>query len=166
MLRFHQVADTGVEITKYFSLSFGKVSKKFTWPALFLPVLDMQTDSNFQNCSLSFGKVSKIFTCSALFLPVPDRRTACHFHPWDRKNWKPHLSCLTQYTVYLKLMEFLLFQEKEFRHTGTVIFCFNTFKFSPLYRPGFWQLYPPPFHLIIVEYQNAMKLKYWGILSN
>ncbi len=71
----------GWKLQKYFSLSFGKVAKKFTCPPLFLPVLDMQTDSNFQNFSLSFGKVSKIFTCPALFLPVPDRRTACNFHP-------------------------------------------------------------------------------------
>ena len=72
---------SGVEITKYFSLSFGKVSKTFTCPALFLPVLDMQTDSNFLNFSLSSRKVSKIFTCPAQFLPVPNRRTACNFHP-------------------------------------------------------------------------------------
>ncbi len=72
---------SGVEITKYFSLSSGKVLKTFTCPALFLPVLDIQTDSDFQNFSLSFGKVSNIFTCQALFLPVPDRWTACNFHP-------------------------------------------------------------------------------------
>ena len=52
----------------------------------FLPVLDRQADSNFQNFSLSFGKVSKIFTCPAQFLPVPDRRTVCNFHPYDYVN--------------------------------------------------------------------------------
>ncbi len=78
---FRLCTSSGVEITKYFSLSFVKMSKKFTRPALFLPVLDMQTDSVFQNFSLSFGKVSNIFTCPALFLPVLDRWTACNFHP-------------------------------------------------------------------------------------
>ena len=54
-----------VEIAKYFSLSFRKVSKKSTCLVLFLLVLDRQTDSNFQNFSLSFEKVSKIFGCPA-----------------------------------------------------------------------------------------------------
>ena len=58
-----------------------KCQKKNTCPALFLPVLDKQTDSDLKNFSLSFGKVSKVFTLPALFLPVLDRQTACNFHP-------------------------------------------------------------------------------------
>ncbi len=58
---------TGVEITKYFSLSLRKVSKTFACPALFLPVLDMETDSNFKNFSLSFRKVSKILLVRLYF---------------------------------------------------------------------------------------------------
>ncbi len=71
----------GVEITEYFSLSFRKVLEKSTCLALFLPLLDCQTDSYLQKFSLSFSKVAKIFTCLGLFFPVPDMRTSCNFHP-------------------------------------------------------------------------------------
>ncbi len=57
---------SGVEITKYFSLSFGKVAKNLPVRHYILPVLDMQTDSNFQNFSLSvvnFYLSGSIFTC-------------------------------------------------------------------------------------------------------
>ncbi len=78
----------GVEITKYFTLSFGNVSKKYTCPVLFLLVLDRQTDSNFHNFILFFGKVSKCFTCPTLFLPVPDSQTSCNFHACYYPTWQ------------------------------------------------------------------------------
>ena len=70
----------GVEITKIFSLSIGKVSKILACPVA-ICVCPIHTEHiKFQNFCLSFGKVSKIFTCPPLFLPVPDRWTVSNFH--------------------------------------------------------------------------------------
>ncbi len=71
----------GVEITKLFSLSFGKVSKGSTCPTLFLPVLDRQTVNEYQNFSLSLRQVSQIFTCPPLYFYLS--RT-CPGHPWPQ----------------------------------------------------------------------------------
>ncbi len=87
---------SGVESTKRFSLSFGKMSKILTCPPLFMPVQDIWTTSILIEFCLSFGKVPKIFTCPPPFLPVRERRTVSNFHPcfkWcnnrakERNNW-------------------------------------------------------------------------------
>ncbi len=69
-------------ITK-FRLSFVKVSKGYTCPALSFACPAQATLNEFQNSSLFFGKLSKFFACPPLFLPVMDRWTVCYFLPVD-----------------------------------------------------------------------------------